>query len=257
MFFFTLKKLISRIFFPFPMGLEIITSGLILLISNKAGKMRLGKILIFSGIVFLYAAGTEPVIDQLVYPFEHKYMPVSQKVPGIKYIVVLGGDYESSPELPANMKLRPLTLSRVIEALRLKSIYPEALIIFSGGRMYRESLSCAEVMKIAAIKLGINKKQILLNSSGYDTRGEVVSLKNRLDGEKFLLVTSASHMRRAEAMFKKEGLYPVPSPSSYLSPVKNGYTLMDFFPSWSGMQKSERLIYEIQGLLWAKIRKYI
>ena len=257
MFFFTLKKFISRIFFPFPMGLEIITLGLIFLVLDKTKHRKLGKILIFSGIVFLYAAGTEPIMDQLVYPFEHKYMPVTQKTPGIKYIVVLGGDYESSPELPASINLNPLTLSRVIEALRLKSIYPDALIIFSGGRMYKRSLSCAEVMKTTAVRLGINGKQILLNSSGYDTRGEVVSLKKRLEDEKFLLVTSASHMHRAEAMFKKEGLYPVPSPSSYLSPVKNGYTLMDFFPSWSGMQKSERLIYEIQGLLWASIKKYI
>ncbi|MDQ7032029.1 MAG: ElyC/SanA/YdcF family protein [Desulfonauticus sp.] len=252
MFAFTLKKIIARLFFPLPLALESIILGWWL--ARKDRFVSLGRSLIVFGCVFLYLASSSPFVDQFLYPFEHLYLPVQKFQQGVSYIVVLGGGHVSESVLPPNAQLNAWTLARVIESVRLRKMFPESKIIYSGGRInFFDKKSNAEVMKQVALMLGVPEKDIFLENRSLDTRDEVIFLKPMLQGKKFILVTSASHMPRAVALFKKEGLQPIPSPSSYLSKKTSHYLWWSYFPSFSGLHKSERLCYELLGLAWAKI----
>jgi uncharacterized SAM-binding protein YcdF (DUF218 family) len=75
--------------------------------------------------------------------------------------------------------------------------------------------------------------------------------------EPFFLVTSASHMPRAVALFKKLGMKPIPAPTGHLAKRPRGRNPQRYFPSPEGLHKSQRLVYETLGMIWAKFRGQI
>ncbi|HCO12353.1 MAG TPA: envelope biogenesis factor ElyC [Desulfonauticus sp.] len=253
---FYLKKIISRLLFPLPLALEFILLGVYICYKNKK-KRNYGIGFVVFGAVFLFLVSSEPFMDQVLYPFEHRYLPLNEipKEP-ISYIVVLGGGHDSNEFLPPNSELQPLTLPRVIESIRLKKMFPGAKLIYSGGKI-KDQKSNAQVMKEVAVLLGVPATDILVEETSLDTREEVLNLKRLLKGKNFVLVTSATHMQRALLLFQKEGLNPIPSPSPYLTRKTSNYTLWEYFPSYKGVQKSERLFYELLGLLWSDLKGYI
>ena len=253
---FILKKVIARFLFPLPLGLEVIIIGWLL--NSKSRFKKTGKVLIISGVVFLYLISCIPFIDRFMYSFEHQYLPVREHKSGISYIVVLGGGHVSEEVLPPNSQLYTSTLARVVESVRLKKLFPQAKIIYSGGKIeLADKKSNAEIMAATAVMLGVPPYDIVLEERAKDTIEEALYLKSLLKDKNFILVTSASHMPRAVLLFKKQGLKPIPSPSSYLTKKRKNYLIWDYFPSYEGVQKSERLFYEILGIVWAKINGYI
>ena len=55
--------------------------------------------------------------------------------------------------------------------------------------------------------------------------------------EKFILVTSAAHMPRSMALFRKRGLQPIPAPADFQVREAQGLTLAGFSPGprpWAG-----------------------
>jgi len=73
-----------------------------------------------------------------------------------------------------------------------------------------------------------------------------------LGKEQFVLVTSASHMPRAVALFRAAGLKPLPSSADFKS-LESKYSPWDFFPSAGALEKSRRFVYECMGIAWAKL----
>jgi len=246
---FTLKKIFARFFFPLPLVLEIIGLGVLLTFTRRPYRL-IGKGLICLGCLLLYLFCCSPFMDQIMYPFEHRYLPVRDSNMSIEYIVVLGGGGIEDKLLPPNSQLDTWTLARVVESVRLKKMFPQAKLIYSGGKLFFKEISNAEMMKKAALSLGVPEQDILIQTKGKNTREEAQVLSLKLKLKKFILVTSASHMPRAMRMFKHYGLQPIPSPCAYLSKRTNNYFWWEFFPSYAGLEKSETLFYEFLGLWW-------
>jgi len=247
--FFTLKKVIARFFFPLPLALEIILLGLFLTF-KKHSYRKFGQIFIGLGCIFLYLCTCSPFMDQIMYPFEHRYLPVRDSNMSIEYIVVLGGGGVEDKFLPSNSQLDTWTLARVVESVRLKKMFPQAKLIYSGGKLFFRGISNAELMKKVALSLGVPEKDIQIQKNVKNTREEAKALSLKLKYKRFILVTSASHMPRAMQIFKHYGVVPIPSPCAYLSKRTSNYFGWEFFPSFAGLQKSERLFYELLGSWW-------
>ena len=47
-------------------------------------------------------------------------------------------------------------------------------------------------------------------------------VKEIVGKDKFILVTSASHMLRAMALFRKQGMEPIPAPTDYMVKEREG-----------------------------------
>ena len=72
----------------------------------------------------------------------------------------------------------------------------------------------------------------------------VAKLLNKNGLESFLLVTSAIHMRRAEAVFRAGGLDPVPVATDFhVAPVKK-ISLRRFVPSTGSLGGSTAAVHE-------------
>ena len=111
-------------------------------------------------------------------------------------------------------------------------------------------------MKEVALSLGWPPSNILLEEASWDTPDQARFLKNTLRSEPFYLVTSANHMPRSMALFKKLGMQPIPAPTDFGMKERQGQDFIPYalFPGVDELQKAETAVYEYLGLAWAKLR---
>jgi len=109
-------------------------------------------------------------------------------------------------------------------------------------------------MAKVAESLGISPEEIVLESKSRDTEDEARIIKSMVGNDPFLLVTSASHMPRAMALFKKLEMNPIADPTDHLAKRSLQITPDDIYPGARGLRKAERAVYEYLGLTWEKFR---
>ena len=63
--------------------------------------------------------------------------------------------------------------------------------------------------------LAISKKNIVLEPNSLNTKDQAQEMQKLIGSKSFYLVTSASHMPRAMALFKKYGLNPIAAPTDF------------------------------------------
>ena len=89
----------------------------------------------------------------------------------------------------------------------------------------------AEVMARIAVLLGVKPQDIRLETDSRDTADEAEIIAKMIGREKFILVTSAAHMPRSMALFRKRGLQPIPAPADFLVREAQGPDPGRFFPA--------------------------
>jgi len=132
-------------------------------------------------------------------------------------IVVLGGgsvSYYSRGE--AIDVLSGAGALRALEGARLYHLMKEPLLFASGGMTadLGQFTPESEALREALIELGVPEDRIVLEASSQDTREQatlMIALLKANGIERFVLVTSPTHMRRALETFKAVGLDPIPA----------------------------------------------
>src|SRR3990170_4403459 len=261
---FILKKIIAQLFFHVPLCLEILIVGLLLLLFTR--KQKAGKIIITIGVILFTLLSYSALSNTFLRQLEYRYPPLitttasdfapDEEVPQVRWIVVLGGGHISDPNIPITSQLSGASLVRLIEAIRLHNQIPGSKLILSEGKVF-DPVPCAETMAEVAKALGVKQEDLILESESKDTIDEARIIKSIVGNDKFILVTSASHMPRSMDMFKKLGMQPIPAPAGYIMKEKQGISPGDFFPSSGELSKAEGVIYEYLDLLWAKVRGHI
>lgn len=265
---FILKKIISHFLFPVSLILEFSLAGLFLLWFT--GKQRAGKILVSIGVIFMLLLSYGAISDLLLRPIETQYEPYNSRSSDesadkgiapedrspIKFIVVLGSGHISDPKLPITSQIDEEALVRLIEGIRIYRKLRGSKLILSGGVLF-DPVSNAEIMARVAQEIGINKSDIILESQSKDTQDEARLIKPIVHNDRFVLVTSASHMTRSIAMFRNLGMNPVPASTGHMVKDKQGLSPYSFFPGARSIYKAEMAFYEYLGLAWAKLRGQI
>jgi len=253
---FLLKKIVAPLFFPVTLALGILLLGLFLLSLTR--RQKAGKIVVLIGIIFLGMVSYNAVSDKLLQPLEYQYPPLLslENIRNIKWIVVLGGGHTSDPKLPITSQLSEASLVRLVEGIRIHNGLPKSKLILSGGSVF-EKISNAQVLAEVAIAIGVKKEDLILEDVSKDTEDEVRLIQQIVGQERFILVTSASHMPRSIALFRKFSMHPIPAPTDYLVKESQEVSPGMFYPSVSGLCKAERAFYEYLGLAWAKLRGQI
>jgi uncharacterized SAM-binding protein YcdF (DUF218 family) len=231
---FFLKKLLATLLMPMSIGMLLLIIGLWLLFRQK---IKAARIVLSAGVVWLALFSYSPVTYALLAPLEHAY-PKLEKVPeGVTHLLILGGGMEE----------------RGWELLRLYHSMEEGIVVtsgYEGNRKVADAVRTADTFK----KLGIPAKKILVHDDPRDTKEEAVMMKELLGEEPFVLVTSASHMPRAMALFKKEGLNPIAAPADLKT--ENEFRVFSFV-GVENLQNSTLAVHEYIGLAWAWLRGQI
>ena len=258
---FILKKIIAAFLYPLPLSILLSFLGLYLLWFTT--KQKTGKIVVSVGLAILALFSYSIITNRLLRPLERKYdtfeiesssvVPETVNKSVIEFVVVLGGGHTSDPELPLISQIGKDSLIRLIEGIRIYRKYPGAKLILSGGAVF-DPVSEAEIMARVAREMGVPERDVILESKSQDTRDEALFIKPIVGNEPFVLVTSASHIPRSMALFKKLGMNPIPSPIGHSVKDRQGLSPSFFFPGSGSIRNAELAIHEYLGLTWAKLR---
>jgi len=132
-------------------------------------------------------------------------------------------------------------LSRLSEGVFLHNRLPETKLLLTGRSAFKGIIPQAEVMGHVAKEWGVKAEDIVIEGEAKDTKDHAIYVKEIVGRDKFILVTSASHMPRAMALFRKYGMEPIPAPTDYMVKKREGeVTPGVFFPSAGSLEKAER-----------------
>ncbi|MCW8863464.1 MAG: YdcF family protein [Colwellia sp.] len=194
------------------------------------------------------------VSDTFMGSIEDNYQAFTRADRPVDYIIVLGHGHFSNEALPVTSQLKTGSLQRLVEALRIYQIHPEARIITSGFAG-DDLVSNAEKMKDSLVLLGIPEQKIISENFPKDTEEEAELISPRVQGANVVLITNADHMPRAMTYFQKQGIYPIAAPTGYW--VKNQHTPKSwpyYFPNSEKFLQTTTAWYESVGRLvqWFK-----
>jgi uncharacterized SAM-binding protein YcdF (DUF218 family) len=244
-----IKPLVAATLMPLPLaGFLVLLGGLLLLV----GRRLLGRFLVLLALVVVFAASWAPVADRLLGPLEQTYGPVQDPTAyaDVSAVVVLGAAWEPDMPAPASIQLNDSASHRLLEGLRLIGALPEARLVASGGTRELGRLAMALGYARAAQELGVDPARIVVLDTPRDTVQEAYAVRDALaEGERFFLVTSASHMPRSVRHFQRAGLEPIPAPTRFKTGRQSSNPLAYWLPSASELRKTERALYEYLGLL--------
>ena len=176
---------------------------------------------------------------------------------GASAIVVLGGGTVSySSGRGTISELSEATSLRLLEAVRLHAVLGEPWIIVSGGPPAEGLPPETEPMTQELLDAGIPADRIRADALSGSTREQALNLGEPLreaGAQRFLLVTSPIHMRRALASFRAAGLDPLPAPSAQHS-LGNPVTEGGWLPHPAALDASQAAIREALalGYYWAR-----
>jgi uncharacterized SAM-binding protein YcdF (DUF218 family) len=169
-------------------------------------------------------------------------------------VVVLGGGHFVDSRLPTGSRLPGASLSRLIEGIHLHRELRGSKLLLSAGSI-TAPVPGAEVMSNVAQALGVDKKDLVLETESKTTEDQARLIKSIVGDEKFILVTSASHMPRSMKLFRAQGMDPIPAPTEHLTNLDGSGSLANgLYPRAPGLTRTERALHEYAGMLWAWVR---
>lgn len=222
-FLFALYKLVKYGVYPYT-WLLVLLGLLVLLVFWPQPAKRLGRIRVIALITFVvaYSLGSPLIATQLIGPLEEQYPPFDTATrQHFDAIVVLGGGVYETGTLRPRTVLSEFTLVRTLCGVDLFSQGVADQVVMSAGDATILGYGPEESveMKRFAVRLGLSPEAILTENRSRTTYESAVETKRLLGNKAVLLVTSASHMPRAMAHFRMQGLNATAAPC--------GYTLKD------------------------------
>ena len=251
---FELKKVISALLMPLPALLLIGLFGLFLI--SFTSKRKTGCFIVLFTFAGIFLASFQPISTKLLMPLEREYkafLPVSESV---DYVMVLGNGHVIDDEIPPTSQLSRAALMRLTEGIRILRMYPGAKLILSGYAGGSE-LSHARMMANVALSLGVAKSDIILLEDAKDTWEEARQAAAFVKQKDIVLVTSASHMKRAMYEFRAAGIKPIPAPTNFLAVADINQPWHRYAPKAQYLEQTERYWHETLGIIWQHLRDNI
>jgi uncharacterized SAM-binding protein YcdF (DUF218 family) len=213
--FFILSKTIGYLLMPSNLLMTIGLVGIVLLFTRFR---RLASWLIVTSLVLMAVVGYSPLGRILLLPLEQRFPPWNASRGAPDGIVVMGGAISPDISVARGVVALNGAAERITVAAELAHRYPNARIIFTGGSGSLDPTAALEAP--LAVKefeaLGVAHERITAEEQSRNTIENAVFSRLLADpkpGERWLLVTSASHMPRAIAAFRAAGFpveaYPV------------------------------------------------
>lgn len=212
---------VAKIFWTFAQPLNFI--GLLLAASVIAAAFSRPRLSLVSGasaLLLLAVLGWTTAGALLLRPLEDRFARPAELPATIAGIVVLGGAFEGGINPVRGLYEMNDAADRMTEAAILARRFPEAKLLISGGSgvILRERAGDGATGPLLFEKLGVSADRLLLDAMSRNT-AENASMSRELaqpvPGETWLLVTSAFHMPRSAALFRRAGFEIVPWPADY------------------------------------------
>ena len=217
-------------------------------------KKKRRKILLYSICMFYFITNSF-IADSLSRIWEIKrYSPTQIYDIGI----VLGGvaDYDKLTRAHNFNK----HADRLLDAQQLYHQGKIKKILISGGNgmLFNDGYIEANAMRDYLLLNNIPNKDILIENTSRNTNENAINsskiLKSKFPEGKFLLITSATHMRRAQFCFEEAGVKTKSFPTDCTTSYNNLNVEYLLLPRVQALEKWEELIHEWIGYIVYKIK---
>lgn len=252
---------VAKLLVPGSLSLLVLCVAVgVVLVSLRGRLARVGRVTLIATAV-VYGALTSPAVAALVergLVRHYRPLPDAAAAGGASTIVVFGNGVFIAGDGLADAMQRH-TLENVLEGARLVRLLAPAQVIVSGGIVDPASQRRAEadVMRDALGQLGVPRDRIIREDQSRNTYEQVVNIARFLRErhiERSVVVTAAAHMPRVLALFRKQGLSPIPSvPLSANERHGSGPWLF----SHRALTDSEAASYEYMALVAYWLRGWI
>ncbi|RMH65247.1 MAG: YdcF family protein [Cyanobacteria bacterium J003] len=260
-----LSKLLPPLLYPLSLACWALVFAIVRF--WRAPKQAAIALVIALGILLL--SGNDYVAAALIASLERQYYLPPDPMPKAAAIVVLGGAVvpQSAPRPWIEVTEKG---DRVLYGAHLFRQGYAPHLILSGGRIdwLSEPFQRGEATDMAEIATtcGVPMDKILLDTTSLNTYENAVNVKALLEkhsiqGE-LLLVTSAYHMPRAVAIFRRLGMNIIPAPTDYRYPsIARSPSWQNLFlsliPNPYNVDITTIALREYQGLLIYRLRGWL
>jgi uncharacterized SAM-binding protein YcdF (DUF218 family) len=247
--FFVLSKVLG--FFAIPSNL-IVSIGLLGVLLLATRFKRTGRGLIVASLVVLAILGLSPVGNALIIPLEQRFPAWDPARGAPDGIIVLGGMITPDVSAARNEVALNEAAERLTVAVELARRYPNARVLFSGGSsalLFSEGNE-AEFAGRLLQSFGIAPGRILLEPRARNTVENAAYSKAMAQpkpGERWLLVTSASHMPRSIGVFRQAGFAVEAVPVDWRTRGSED-VLRPFATMGDGLRRTDTAVREWVGL---------
>jgi uncharacterized SAM-binding protein YcdF (DUF218 family) len=249
-------KVLTQLAMPLGFGGVLILFGIA---ASLLRRRRLGTGLSLAGLLWISLWATPLFSNWVRRSLEGRYRPIAlEALPNADAIVVLGGAVAgvAAPRLYPDLTA---SADRVWHAARLFHAGKAPLVVLSGGRLPWDEAQGpeADAMLRFLTDLGVPEDKVILEERSrntYENARETERLLEAGGGKKVLLVTSALHMRRAQATFQDVGIDLVAAAADYEVETERKLTLLDFLPDAGALEGSSRALKEYLGLWVYRLR---
>jgi uncharacterized SAM-binding protein YcdF (DUF218 family) len=255
-FWFGLYKLAKYMIYPYT-WVVLLLGWLTILALRRISPWRLlcVRVLVLFTLLVVYALGCPVVAGLLAASLEEPYSPFDLRA-GQRFdtIVVLGGGVYPKGSLRPFDTLSHISVERTMCGADLFHRGVAENVLFSGGdgSIIGEGPEDAVVMKQLATRLGVPEEAVLIENRSRTTYEAALEASRIIGKKSILLVTSASHMRRSLALFRKQGMDATPFPCGYYARDRGDaldITPFDFLPEVHALVISTNAISEMVGIL--------
>lgn len=255
--FYFLSKAIDFLVMPF--SIFLILSFYAFCIKNYKRK----KLLLIFSFGWLILISNSFLINKAFNWWEYKYMNISDLDKTYDVGIVLAGGMISIPSLKADHPVMGIHADRFTEAFLLYKAGKIRKILISGtSQPYLIAAKKGETRLAAQLLLdwGVKASDIIYEEKSRNTRENAVFssriLKSKFPGGKYLLITSAFHMRRALRCFAKVSIDTDAFPADFYGgdyPVNFQFLLV---PSSNALSYFDLLWHEWTGYVMYKLVGY-
>lgn len=246
---FYLSKTLWLILNPFNIFILLtLFSILLFLFSIK----RLSIIIFLINFSILLTISIFPIGNYLVYIIEKEFH-LHTKVPDhIDGILILGGSTNAEMFQEYGQISLNGSAERLVESVDIIKKFKGSKIIFTGGSgiLNRPDLGHVQVAKLFYKKMGINLKRIMFENNSKNTFENIIFSKKMAEPNKneiWLLITSASHMKRALLIGEKNNWYFTPYAVDFLN--EKNFKFRPNFKLLSNLNSFQKGLHEWLGLI--------
>ncbi|MBK3519060.1 YdcF family protein [Carboxylicivirga marina] len=253
--FFLLSKILSFLLVPFNWCLLLLSFGLI---SKNKRKKRTA----FIGCIFIFIIFSNTFIYQMVVKrWEYPVEPLT-KDESIDYPIIILGGLSSYDNHTERIHFNEAT-DRLMQGLLLHKANPVRPLIISGGsaEIYFSERPEAKYLYGYLTNIGIESHKIHFETTSRNTFENALNTATLFDsldiGKEITLVSSAFHMRRAQACFEKQN-FKVHPLAAHAFTNHQALKPKDYLlPSLHTLQSWPLLIKEWMGILVYKLKGYL
>jgi uncharacterized SAM-binding protein YcdF (DUF218 family) len=203
------------------------------------------------GVALFYAVSIAPTAKALIRPLESRYPPfLTGSEQTYDAIVVLAGAIQWQPPVNSYTILGTESLDRLICGINLLKEASAPRLVLAGGVSdpFRRTPAVASVMKDQALRLGTPPSAILIETHSRTTAESAVEVRRLLpDAQRIVLTSSAYHLPRAVAVFKKQGFADVIPAPCYYEITGKDFVVSDLIPGYDRLRLVDFAIHEYVG----------